>query len=447
MYSNERGNGFSIIDLIVKIVFFGIFIFIMIWLFPKVPNMTPFYSNVFRENVKYMQDAAEAYFTDDKMPKEIGETVKITLAELYEKKLVLPFVDEDGNACNQYDSYVSITKDEEEKYSLKTNLVCDKESDYVIKILGCHTYCKDNKCEKVCEKEQITMYQHKQAVTSTMTSYKCDKGYTRDGKYCYKTVLKDSVSALHEKVTNTTLTMPAKVVTIPAVSKKLDVIKTKIADSQKKVYDDVIVNTTDPKTERKCETHTEKEPYKCNCSTHTVNGLPVTTCNTCYRDVKVEECRNVTTPGTTTYKCPSVSTHSSGKNETLSCWHYEKVDNGYGYSCPAETTDTKGKNETLECYKVTPESTSMECSDKTYDLIAGICSKVVEGTSIEKKCENKDYVLEGDKCNLYKTEKVKAKATKTKKTTYKYTWSEKENLEGWTKTNKTKVVEGEEICK
>ena len=84
MYSNEK-KGFSILDIIVKMILFGLFIFILVWLFnKKVPNMTPFYSNVFRENIKYMQEAGESYFTDDKMPKEVGQEVKMT--EVYSCK-------------------------------------------------------------------------------------------------------------------------------------------------------------------------------------------------------------------------------------------------------------------------------------------------------------------------------------------------------------------------
>ena len=53
MYSNEK-KGVSILDIIVKMILFGLFIFILVWLFnKKVPNMAPFYSNVFRENIKY----------------------------------------------------------------------------------------------------------------------------------------------------------------------------------------------------------------------------------------------------------------------------------------------------------------------------------------------------------------------------------------------------------
>jgi hypothetical protein len=128
MYSNNSKKGFSILDLIVKIIFAGLFIFILIWLFQKkVPNMKPFYSNVFRENIKYMQEAGENYFTDDRMPSEIGESKKLSLKEMIDSNLILPFVDEDGKECNTEESYVSITK-LEEGYELKTNLVCPKET-------------------------------------------------------------------------------------------------------------------------------------------------------------------------------------------------------------------------------------------------------------------------------------------------------------------------------
>ena len=112
MYSNSK-KGFSILDLIVKIIFACLFIFLLIWLFnKKIPNvnMKPFYSNVFRENIKYMQDAGEAYFTDDKMPQEVGQSIQLTLAEMEDRNLILPFVDQDGNPCDKNASYVSVTK-------------------------------------------------------------------------------------------------------------------------------------------------------------------------------------------------------------------------------------------------------------------------------------------------------------------------------------------------
>ena len=143
MYSNESKSGFSILDLLVKIIFAALLIFIIIWLFQKkVPNMKPFYSNVFRENISYMQEAGEAYFTTDKLPQNEGESVRLTLDEMEKMNLVLPFVDKDGKTCNKNSSYVSVTKLAEDKgYELKTYLVCGSESSQVVKVLGCHSYC------------------------------------------------------------------------------------------------------------------------------------------------------------------------------------------------------------------------------------------------------------------------------------------------------------------
>lgn len=75
MYSSEKNPGFNWKDLVIKVVFVFLFIILLMWLFKKsTPNMTPFYSNVFRENVKYMQDAAESYYTNERLPKNIGDS-------------------------------------------------------------------------------------------------------------------------------------------------------------------------------------------------------------------------------------------------------------------------------------------------------------------------------------------------------------------------------------
>ena len=43
MYSNERCSRFSLLDIVVKLIFAALFIFILVWLFQKnVPNMAPF---------------------------------------------------------------------------------------------------------------------------------------------------------------------------------------------------------------------------------------------------------------------------------------------------------------------------------------------------------------------------------------------------------------------
>ena len=543
MYSNERGSRFSLLDIVVKLIFAALFIFILVWLFQKnVPNMAPFYSNVFRENIKYMQEAGESYFTDDKLPKEIGQSNRISLADMFDKKLVLPFVDEDGNSCNQYDSYVSVTKTDN-GYELKTNLVCNKESNYTIKILGCHNYCKDALCSKTCSVEQITEYKYKKL--STVTSYTCPSGYKKDGKYCVKSRITDTKSAIKTSTSTRVDVIDADKVYDSGKKTEVDVIKTKNDDKYEKVYINPIkevsegtttktkvyvdpIKSTTPgstttkkeayscqktktvkeaysctkyKTETQCTTKYKKEAYSCNCSTVIVGGVSQTRCNTCYKSVPYQSCsevskaytdtcyRNVTktytdtcyrdvtvsTPGSTTYSCPSNAEGSEGSGANLKCYYYkttttagsttyrcpdradgssgsganlkcyylEKVSGGYSYKCPSNANYSTGSGANLRCYVVTDGSYHYECSEKGYKLDGKTCKKTITETSTTKKCDS-GYKLEGDKCNKYTTSKIDATKKTSQKTIYK--WSKSESLSGWTRTGETRTVQGEEKC-
>ena len=543
MYSNERGSRFSLLDIVVKLIFAALFIFILVWLFQKnVPNMAPFYSNVFRENIKYMQEGGESYFTDDKLPKEIGQSNRISLADMFDKKLVLPFVDEDGNSCNQYDSYVSVTKTDN-GYELKTNLVCNKESNYTIKILGCHNYCKDALCSKTCSVEQITEYKYKKL--STVTTYKCPSGYKKDGKYCVKSRITDTKSAIKTSTSTRVDVIDADKVYDSGKKTEVDAIKVKNDDkyervyinpikevsegttTRTKVYVDPIKSTTSGntttkkeayscqktktvresynctkyKTEKQCTTKYKQEAYSCNCSTKYVGGVYKTVCNTCYKSVPYQSCSEVskaytdtcyrdvtktytdtcyrdvttstpgsttyrcpsnaegsegsganlrcyyykttTTSGSTTYRCPDKADGSSGSGSNLKCYYLEKVSGGYSYKCPSKANYSTGSGKNLRCYVVTNGSYHYECSEKGYKLDGKTCKKTIKETSTTKKCDS-GYKLEGDKCNKYSTSKINATKTTSNKTIYK--WSKSESLSGWTRTGETRTVQGEEKC-
>ena len=327
MNSNNK-NGFSILDLLVKIIFAALLIFIIVWLFqkkmPKI-NLDPLYSNIYRENVKYMQDAGENYFTDDKMPTEVGETRKLTLEEMEKMNLVIPFVDKDGKSCDVKNSYVTITK-LDEGYELKTVLVCGKESNYVIKALGCHTYCPNNNCEKQCHVEKITENQFKKIVTGKKTVYSCPSGYKLNGKNCIKTKLVKSISAIVKTTEKTTVTKPAKA---DVISGTKTLVKTNVNDKKvllatnvstrkellttnKKYVEAVTTTEQKPyncptvekvkvpysckktKTENKCTTKYEKHAYQCgNCKTTLTGSGNVEQCDICYKSVPVQTCKEV----------------------------------------------------------------------------------------------------------------------------------------------------------
>ena len=176
MYSSEKNPGINWKDLIIKAIFLVAFLLLLVWLFPSVPNMKPFYSNVFRENIKYMQDAAESYYTTEKLPKNIGDTAEMTLQEMINKNIILPFVDQDGNECDTLASYVQVRKNQND-YTLKVNLVCPTEKNYVDKTLGCYEYCET--CKEELE------YQFKKETTSNRTTYSCPEGGTLSNGQCY----------------------------------------------------------------------------------------------------------------------------------------------------------------------------------------------------------------------------------------------------------------------
>lgn len=162
----ERREKFTLKDLLIQVLFVGIFIFLLVWLFPlksdvkkKFDNLnnslTPVYDQVFNQNVMAMKEAAITYYTTPRLPQKVGNEVKMTLSEMLEDNIVLPFVDKNGKQCDLIDSYVSVTKMDDE-YILKVNLKCDDQEDYLLVHLGCYNYCDGDVCEKKEEEKPVT---------------------------------------------------------------------------------------------------------------------------------------------------------------------------------------------------------------------------------------------------------------------------------------------------
>ena len=423
MYSTEKNPGVNWKDIIIRLVFLIVFILLLIWLFAKkTPNMSAFYSNVFRENISYMQDAARSYYTTDKLPKNIGDVSEMTLQEMIEKKLILPFVDKDGNSCDTKESYVQVTKGENE-YVLKVNLVCDDEAAYIVETLGCYEYCESGECECDCEVEeekeeiktkQVTEYQFKQAYTKNISSKSCLSGYTlgSDGK-CHK-------------ITNSNPVPAEQKYKLEKIA--LEVIKTKV--SNKETYDCSTTSTEQqchteyvketyncPKTGYKevCTTKNVTESYDCNCSTKIVNGVPSYSCNTCYRTVPKQSCstQSYTYTGTCTKDVPKTVCEDITVTNKKTC---EKYTDGYKYECPKEATDKTGSESSLQCFKYENVKDGLpKCpTDKKYTQIGNLC--------------------------YFATDDVKNPTVTTKKVTeYKYKWSTSKTLKGWTATGKTRT--------
>lgn len=165
MYTEEYENrGFPIRNFILKLILVIIFVFLLIWLLPKFISPTistkecktgtcdtsgidALTSQIFADNLEKMKEAAISYYTDERLPKEVGESDTMTLSDMIGKKIILALVDKNNKVCDLEKSYVKITKLDDE-YILKVNLKDSEKEDYILVHLGCYTYCDSYICQK-----------------------------------------------------------------------------------------------------------------------------------------------------------------------------------------------------------------------------------------------------------------------------------------------------------
>ena len=165
----ERRNTFNLRDVILQLLLIILFVFIMIWLFPTKSylkenfvgkeelnselalQLEGLYGRLFTDNIESMRDAAQGYFTNARLPKNVGDSVTLTLDEMLEKRLVLSFRDSNNKTCDVDSSYVQVTKMNDE-YQMKVQLSCSDYEDYIIVYMGCYDYCDSD----ICIKEETT---------------------------------------------------------------------------------------------------------------------------------------------------------------------------------------------------------------------------------------------------------------------------------------------------
>lgn len=155
MYSDdEEKKGFPIRDFIVKLILIIIFVLLLMWLLPtrggKNVDLSPLTDRIFNANIQEMKEAAIPYFTTERLPKNVGDVKKLTLQEMLDLHLLLPFTDKNGDTCDTKKSYVSVTKEENE-YLMKVYLKCNDDEDYILVHIGCYSYCTTE--NGVCEKQ------------------------------------------------------------------------------------------------------------------------------------------------------------------------------------------------------------------------------------------------------------------------------------------------------
>ena len=167
--STEEYNkrGFPIGNFLLKLILVIVFVFLLCWLLPKfmVPAITKslngkgcnatcectgikaLTSQIFADNLDKMKEAAISYYTNERLPQEVGKSKKMTLSDMIGLKIIVPLVDKNGKAVDVEKSYVQITKADDE-YILKVNIKDSEKEDYILVHIGCYNYCESYVCEK-----------------------------------------------------------------------------------------------------------------------------------------------------------------------------------------------------------------------------------------------------------------------------------------------------------
>ena len=156
----EDERRINVVKVLLKLIVVVLVILFSAWIVTKIcSNNNPINSDklvdqVFQDNLNRMKEVGISYFTLERMPKNVGDKEKITLQDMYDKKLILEIRDEENNLCSDTDSYIEVEKYNDE-YQMKVNLSCSNRKDYIIVVMGCYNYCKNEICEKQ-EQDVIT---------------------------------------------------------------------------------------------------------------------------------------------------------------------------------------------------------------------------------------------------------------------------------------------------
>ena len=150
----EDERRINVVKVLLKLIIIVLVILLSAWIVTKIcsnntsVNGDKLVDQVFQDNLNRMKEVGISYFTLERMPKNVGDKEKITLQDMYDKKLILEVKDKENNLCSDINSYIEVEKYSDE-YQMKVNLSCSNREDYIIVIMGCYDYCENDICEKI----------------------------------------------------------------------------------------------------------------------------------------------------------------------------------------------------------------------------------------------------------------------------------------------------------
>ncbi len=438
----EEKRGLTIKDLLIRLILIIIFIFLLIWLFPM-PDLKPLNNQIFIDNLTRMKDAAKSYYTIERLPKDFNTSKRMTLKEMIDKHLILGLMDSNGNYCDEDESYVQITKLENE-YIIKVQLSCSDKKDYIIEHYGCYDICS-NECKMLEAAASNTSYnttkKHKTTTNSRVVTtanggklyeyqfvknectdkfdkYVCPSGTYLVGDKCIKNGSETLTKSAYKKVEDVTSTDTKDATPIvsstdkkePANCKVTTLTSTINASESSSVTDKVVKSTQKISADKKY-TYDVKGAIgtvkKVTANYKTVQNYKIITATKVAKGYKWTYVSTLTSPQSNlAFVNDNEKLVYVDSWEELTCstcfttvkiykyYRYKKEATGYDYSCPNEYT----KYGTDKCRK--PDGVTKTCPDG-YKPDGDVCSK--QDTTYSCSKYGSDYKLDSNKKTCTKT--------------------------------------------
>lgn len=390
---NQKGTTF--VDFLIQLIFIIIFVILLVWLFPTkdwlkenyfgssyIEKETTVSDEKFVTNINNMLEASKNYFGYYvNLPEDIDDSVKVTLDELVDNHLMIMPKDSKGNKCDG-DSYAIITKTEV-GYTIKVDLTCGSDNDYIIRTVGCDPFCQGS-CTQKCTLE----YQYSKKVDGYFTNWSSWSAWE-----------------VNKKTESEYLKVEKKDFTSKICPSGYELNSDKSA-CIKKVNEDVTVSAENVKS---CPSGYEFNSDKSLCvrnisSKEEVDALVSYSCNSgytlegnkCVKKVSSSEtisasinysCSSGNLSGNKCYRTDTVSSNKTSKKTCMS---------GYTYigssQCQRVSTSVIGAKVSGEKCSISYE---FDC-DNTCKTVAKETCVVPAGTSYSYSCPS-GYTLSGDK--------------------------------------------------
>ena len=231
----------TFVDFLIQLIIVIIFVMLLIWLFPTKDWLKENYfssgesyeketvvsDSKYVENINNMLDASKSYFGYDvNLPENVGDTVSVTLDELVNNHIMIMPRDSKGNKCDGNSTSV-ITKTES-GYTIKVELTCGSDSDYIIRNVGCDPFCENN-CNQKCTLE----YEYSKTTEGYYTNWSNWSAWSTTKKTA-STNVKVEEKTVKTKVCPTGYTLDSNKTSCTKVvkdSKEVDAIETKTCPS------------------------------------------------------------------------------------------------------------------------------------------------------------------------------------------------------------------------